>query len=110
MHTLKQLNSGELKGIKRLQIAENLTQFPPAIYDLADSLEILDLSNNALTDLPDDLDRLTKLRIVFCSNNQFSELPEVLGRCSKLEMIGFKNNQITLETIISNSKVQSQTQ
>ena len=94
MHTLKQLNSGELKGVKRLQIAEDLSEFPSAIFDLADSLEILDLSNNALTALPEDLDRLTKLRIVFCSNNQFTELPEVLGRCPKLEMIGFKNNQI----------------
>ncbi|WP_115898529.1 leucine-rich repeat-containing protein kinase family protein [Marinomonas pollencensis] len=94
MQTLQQLNSGALKGVKRLQLAENLSEFPEAIYSLADSLEILDLSNNALTSLPDDLARLSNLKILFCSNNQFTELPEVLGSCPKLEMIGFKSNQI----------------
>lgn len=94
LQTLQQLNNGELSGVKRLQLAENLSEFPEAIYSLADSLEILDLSNNALTSLPDDLARLSNLKILFCSNNQFTELPEVLGTCSKLEMIGFKSNQI----------------
>ncbi|MBJ7539175.1 leucine-rich repeat-containing protein kinase family protein [Marinomonas transparens] len=95
MHTLAQLCSGELKGITRLQLSENLTEFPSDIFDLADSLEILDLSNNALSELPDDLPRLTKLRILFCSNNRFTKLPEVLGQCQNLEMIGFKSNQIS---------------
>ncbi|WP_417529146.1 protein kinase [Marinomonas shanghaiensis] len=95
MHTLDQLNRGELKGVVRLQLSDNLTTFPEAIFDLADSLEILDLSNNKLSELPTDLSRLTKLRIVFCSNNRFTHLPEALGRCENLEMIGFKSNQIT---------------
>ncbi|WP_111638319.1 leucine-rich repeat-containing protein kinase family protein [Marinomonas shanghaiensis] len=95
MHTLDQLNRGELKGVVRLQLSDNLTTFPEAIFDLADSLEILDLSNNKLSELPADLSRLTKLRIVFCSNNCFTHLPEALGRCENLEMIGFKSNQIT---------------
>jgi tRNA A-37 threonylcarbamoyl transferase component Bud32 len=95
LHTLDQLNRGELKGVVRLQLSDNLTTFPEAIFDLADSLEILDLSNNKLSELPADLSRLTKLRIVFCSNNRFTHLPEALGRCESLEMIGFKSNQIT---------------
>jgi tRNA A-37 threonylcarbamoyl transferase component Bud32 len=95
LHTLDQLNRGELKGVVRLQLSDNLTTFPEAIFDLADSLEILDLSNNKLSELPTDLSRLTKLRIVFCSNNRFTHLPEALGRCENLEMIGFKSNQIT---------------
>lgn len=95
MHTLDQLNRGELKGIVRLQLSENLTVFPEAIFDLAESLEILDLSNNSLSELPADLSRFKKLRILFCSNNRFTQLPEVLGQCENLEMIGFKSNQIT---------------
>lgn len=94
MHTLDQLNRGELKGVIRLQLSENLTTFPEAIFDLAESLEILDLSNNSLSELPADLSRFKKLRILFCSNNQFTELPKALGQCEKLEMIGFKSNQI----------------
>ena len=94
MHTLSQLNAGELTGVTRLSLSENLTEFPPAILSLADSLEILDLSNNQLSALPDELTQLHKLKIIFASNNHFEVLPEVLGRCKNLEMIGFKSNQI----------------
>lgn len=92
--TLAQLKAGKLQGTKQLKLSAQLTQFPAEIFDLADSLEILDLSGNALTELPSDLYRLKKLRILFCSNNQFTHLPEVLGQCENLSMIGFKANQI----------------
>ena len=92
--TLRQLKTGKLKGCKHLKLACGLTEFPPEIFELADSLEILDLSGNALNDLPSDLYRLKKLRIIFCSNNQFTHLPEVLGQCENLSMIGFKANKI----------------
>lgn len=94
MQTLAQLKAGQLQGITRLQLVENLTEFPREIFDLADTLEILDLSNNQLSSLPEDLPRLTHLKILFASNNRFEVLPEVLGLCPKLEMIGFKANQI----------------
>jgi hypothetical protein len=95
MHTLEQLRSGELAGITRLQLRCGLTEFPRKIFDLADSLEILDLSGNQLNALPDDLPRLHKLRVIFCSDNPFTELPEVLGQCQQLSMVGFKANRIT---------------
>jgi len=94
MHTLEQLRSGELAGITRLQLRCGLTEFPREIFDLADSLEILDLSSNQLSTLPDDLPRLYKLRVIFCSDNPFTELPEVLGQCQQLTMVGFKANRI----------------
>lgn len=94
MHTLSQLKSGELAGITRLKISENLISFPLEILSLADSLEILDLSDNQLSSLPDELAKLTKLKIIFASNNSFRVLPQVLGACENLEMIGFKSNQI----------------
>jgi len=95
LHTLAQLTSGELQQVTRLQIAENLTEFPREILELADTLEILDLSNNQLNCLPADFGRLQQLKVVFLSNNQFKQLPEVLSDCPKLEMIGFKANAIT---------------
>lgn len=94
MHTLSQLKSGALIGTQRLTISENLTSFPLEIISLADSLEILDLSNNQLTSLPKELAKLTKLKIIFASNNHFDTLPEVLGQCDNLEMVGFKSNRI----------------
>jgi len=95
LHTLAQLKAGELKGIKRLQLSENLTAFPMEILTLADSLEVLDLSHNQLSTLPPEITQLTQLKILFASQNCFTALPSVLGLCPKLEMVGFKSNQIT---------------
>lgn len=94
MHTLAQLRAGHLAGIKRLDLADGLSEFPCEIFDLADSLEILNLSGNALSALPEDLHRLTRLRVLFCSDNRFTELPACLGQCAALTMIGFKANRI----------------
>lgn len=94
MHTLEQLRAGELQGSRRLQLAGGLTEFPREIFSLADSLEILDLSGNQLSSLPNDLDKLSHLKVIFCSQNNFTQLPPVLGRCASLSMIGFKSNKI----------------
>lgn len=94
MHTLSQLRAGKLAGIKRLDLSCGLTSFPDEIFNLADSLEILNLSGNALSSLPDSLSKLHKLRVIFCSDNHFTELPEALGQCQQLEMVGFKANKI----------------
>jgi hypothetical protein len=93
MQTLAQLRTGELKGIKRLTLSENLTTFPEEIFDLADTLEILDLSHNALSSLPEGFSRLRKLRIAFFSYNRFTHIPSFVG-CDNLTMLGFKANQI----------------
>lgn len=94
MHSLEDLRAGKLAGSQRLKLACGLDTFPPEIFDLADTLEVLDLSGNALSALPDDLPRLDKLRILFCSDNRFTVLPEVLGQCPRLDMVGFKANRI----------------
>ena len=77
-----------------MNLSCGLREFPQEIFDLADTLEILDLSGNELTSLPDDLPRLHKLRILFCSDNAFTRMPEILGQCSQLSMVGFKANRI----------------
>ena len=94
MQTLQQLYSGALLGTTRLKLSCGLKSFPKEIYQLADTLEILDLSGNELSALPDDFAQLKKLKIAFFSDNLFTEFPAVLGECQNLEMIGFKANQI----------------
>lgn len=94
MHTIAQIRSGELAGIHRLNLQADLDVFPEEIFDLADSLEVLDLSNNRLSTLPHDLHRLHKLKAIFCSNNPFKSLPESLGLCPNLSMVGFKSCEI----------------
>ncbi|HBP5565920.1 MULTISPECIES: leucine-rich repeat-containing protein kinase family protein [Pseudomonas aeruginosa group] len=94
MHTLQQLRSGELAGATRLDLSCGLREFPREIFDLADTLEVLNLSGNALSRLPDDLGRLRRLKVLFCSANDFDELPAVVGECPALDMVGFKSNRI----------------
>ncbi|MFZ2986808.1 lipopolysaccharide kinase InaA family protein [Ideonella sp.] len=94
MHTLAQLRSGALQGIRRLDLSAGLTTLPPEVYDLADTLEVLNLSDNLLQDLPDDLPRLHRLTTVYASNNRLTRLPEVLGACPHLRIIGARGNQI----------------
>ncbi len=92
--TLSQLRAGTLAGATRLDLSCELTEFPREIFDLADTLEVLNLTQNQLSSLPDDFARLSKLRILFVSENRFRHLPAVLGDCAQLSMIGFKANQI----------------
>ncbi|MDN3547794.1 leucine-rich repeat-containing protein kinase family protein [Mucilaginibacter aquaedulcis] len=94
MQTLEQLRNGELKGAVSLKLSEGLSQFPNEIFDLADTLEKLDLSCNKLSELPADFGRLKKLKILFCSENLFTVLPEVLADCPLLDIVGFKSNII----------------
>lgn len=98
MHTLAQLASGELKGIKRLTITEELTAFPEAIFTLADTLEVLDLSGNKLSKLPSNFSCLTKLKLLFLTGNEFEKVPAVIAACPQLEMISFKSNKLKTVT------------
>ncbi len=94
MNALEALNTGKLAGATHIKLACGLTTFPQALFDLADTLEVLDMTDNKLSSLPDDFGKFKKLRILFLSNNNFTELPKVLAKCPSLLMIGFRNNQI----------------
>ncbi len=93
IHTLEELRSGLLLGIKKLKIVENLEEFPEEIFSLAESLEFLDLSGNKLYSLP-DLSQLKKLQIAFFSNNLFTKMPSAFKECTELYMLGMKANKI----------------
>ena len=95
MNTLSELKAGKLAGAKHLQLVEQLSEFPTDIFKLADTLEVLDLSNNNLSDLPDEFACLHRLKRVFLSFNQFKHIPTVLAKCPALIMVAFKGNQIS---------------
>lgn len=92
--TLEALKSGELIGAKRLKLACGLNEFPEEILSLADTLEVLDLSDNNLSKLPESIAQLKHLRIIFFARNNFTEFPKILAKCLNLNMIGFKSNHI----------------
>ena len=94
INTLNELKSGKLIGSKRLKLACGLTEFPSEIISLAGTLEVLDLSGNKLSVLPDSIAELKQLKIIFFANNKFTVFPKILARCPSLTMVGFKSNQI----------------
>ncbi len=87
---LQALRRGDLAGARELRLPGGLTDFPPEIFGLADTLEVLDLGVGHLTTLPDDMGRLGKLRVLFCSDNRFERLPPSLGDCASLSQLGFR--------------------
>lgn len=96
MQTLKELKNGNLLGSKSIKIAVGLETFPKELYTLVETLEVLDLTDNNLSDLPKDFDRFTKLKRLFLSNNRFNHVPKVLAKLPNLLMIGIRNNQIKI--------------
>jgi len=92
--TLHALRRGELAGATELRLS-GLSIFPEEIFDLADTLELLDISCGSLSVLPPNFSRLKKLRVLFCSHNHFTHLPEILAECGALSQIGFRGNQLT---------------
>ena len=72
-----------------------LTTVPEAIFELADSLELLNLGGNELSELPDSMLILQKLRVLFFAQNKFKNIPVILGKLSSLFMLSFKSNQIS---------------
>ena len=96
MKTLQALKSGNLINSTYIKIAASLDTFPKELYTLTDTLEVLDLTDNNLSVLPDDFDRFKKLKRLFLSNNQFNHVPKVLAKLPNLSMIGMRNNKIKI--------------
>ncbi len=94
-HTLARLRAGDLQGSTHLDLrGAGLSELPAEVLSLADTLEVLDLSGNALATLPDGVASLTRLHTLFASGNRFTAVPPALGRLPVLDTLGFKSNQI----------------
>jgi len=101
LNTIEELTSSKLSGATHVKLACGLSTFPEELFSLKDTLEILDMTDNKLSFLPENFGVFKKLKILFLSNNNFTKLPTVLSKCPNLSMIGFRNNQIT--TVEENS-------
>ncbi|MFC7475989.1 leucine-rich repeat-containing protein kinase family protein [Dankookia sp. GCM10030260] len=93
--TLAALRRGDLAGTRVLRLAGlGLREVPAEILGLAESLELLDLSGNALEALPPGLARCRRLRVFFGSGNRFGRLPPVLGDCPALGQVGCRGSAL----------------
>ncbi len=89
--TLAALRAGDLAGATRLDLSgADLSEVPPEVFGLADTLEVLDLGRTRIGALPHDFSRLTRLKVLFASGAPLRALPEVLGDCPALSQVGFR--------------------
>jgi Leucine-rich repeat (LRR) protein len=68
-----------------------LTQIPAEIAQLRD-LQVMDLSSNKLASLPKEIGRLVKLRELYLNNNTLKTLPVQLGRLVQLRALSLEGN------------------
>lgn len=72
----------------------SLTEIPANIFELK-NLELINLGGNKLTNLPDEIKKLTKLKTLFFANNLFESIPLVVGELKHLFMLSFKGNKLS---------------
>lgn len=79
----------------------NRAAVPPGIANLT-NLEILNLTNNQIEELPVSLSSMPKLRILNVSINRLSSLPRGFGAFPVLEVLDLSYNNLNENTLPGN--------
>lgn len=93
---LRQLPS--LSSLKELYLANTqrtAANLPQSFEGLAATLEVIDLSQNQLSEIPDCLFECTSLKRINLSNNEITEVHLQIDKWHKLENLNLSNNQLT---------------
>lgn len=70
--------------------------FPQEVFESSQNVVELDLSHNALIELPEELVQLTELSALNVSKNSFSKFPSVLSNMDSLKILNISFNSLSL--------------
>lgn len=76
-----------------------LAYLADSIFELT-QLEVLNLSNNRLINIPESIAKLSNLNGLYLNNNQITSLPRFIINLSNLTKLYLSNNQINKSTRI----------
>ena len=81
--------------VTRLSLIQcRLTTFPAWIIEKMPNLLYLDIQDNAITALPENIDRLTRLSNIKAQNNKLAGLPPSFGNLTNLIKANFSHNNL----------------
>jgi Leucine-rich repeat (LRR) protein len=90
----------EQTQLVELNLSDNrLTGAIPAEIRLLSKLEVLDMSDNAMTGLPAEIGQLSHLKTLDVSNNQLTGLPLELGQLKNLETLDLRGNNYSKQDL-----------
>jgi Leucine-rich repeat (LRR) protein len=82
--------------IEILDVSENfLTELSAGLFSFCTSLHTLRCRNNQISSLPAQISACKALQALYCDNNQIVSLPERLGACTALQVLDCKHNRLS---------------
>lgn len=78
-------------GLHKVNLGDNLTKISQLSH-----LEILEISRNNISELPDSFENLKNLKTIFLDRNNFETFPQVLLKLISLETILLSKNQLMM--------------
>nr|CAH0102086.1 unnamed protein product [Daphnia galeata] len=92
---LKQhLENSSKTGVFQLKDA-NLSELPPELLQIAQTLRTLDLSGNKIEQLPSKISSFNMLKHLTLNKNRLGIIPSELGQLTKLETLILSSNRLT---------------
>jgi len=94
--TLPSLGQGKLGKLSVLDVSNNqLSEFPEDLTCLSlGGLSELHAQNNAMTGVPESIKNLHALKVINMENNAVTRIPPELSLCVKLKELNFKGNRL----------------
>lgn len=84
------------EGLVELHLVNNwITAVPGFVLPVLSKLQVLDMSQNLLKELPAEIRCLSELRELYVRENRLENVNSELGKCVSLEVLDLGNNKIS---------------